>query len=350
MKLSSTLRSLAAVLALTISLFATGGRASVSDGASDAGSGWMESPWLGYYCDVGGNWLYATNWGWLFEYDSGTGSAWLYAASESGWYWTGESVYPYVYRDADSSWAWYWSETSDPRLYYEFSSASWAASDGSDGTLWRRYFLAVEDASVAEKSEISHDLIAINDYNDALPWNDAHTGFYVVSWMPGTYIGSYVVGSTITPTWDIWVTVSGEAQTAAEESGLCGDALLMRMKEYIGLPPDKTYSYWVEFLVSPEDLFRPGPDPDPGCTTSTLDFPDSTTYSVGTTYRAWFAENEAGDYVLTRNGYPWTRLGYTYDWGCDTSEVGLSEFVIRQGSTVLVTHVYTNDEYLGVGN
>ena len=27
--------------------------------------------------------------------------------------------------------------------------------------------------------------------------------------------------------------------------------------------------------------------------------------------------------------YPWTRLGYTYDWGNPRNLVGLSEFVLR---------------------
>ena len=43
--------------------------------------------------------------------------------------------------------------------------------------------------------------------------------------------------------------------------------------------------------------------------------------------------------------YPWTRLGYTYDWGPAKSPVGLSEFVVFKGSTVGVRKVYTNEEY-----
>jgi hypothetical protein len=43
--------------------------------------------------------------------------------------------------------------------------------------------------------------------------------------------------------------------------------------------------------------------------------------------------------------YPWTQLGYTYDWGNPESEVGLSEFVIRKGSTVVIKSVSNLDEY-----
>jgi hypothetical protein len=46
-------------------------------------------------------------------------------------------------------------------------------------------------------------------------------------------------------------------------------------------------------------------------------------------------------------GYPWTRLGYTYDWGNPESEVGLSEFVVAAGSTVSIEAVSDNETYCG---
>ena len=32
---------------------------------------------------------------------------------------------------------------------------------------------------------------------------------------------------------------------------------------------------------------------------------------------------------ITKWGFPWTRLGYTYDWGKPDNHVGLSEFILR---------------------
>lgn len=43
--------------------------------------------------------------------------------------------------------------------------------------------------------------------------------------------------------------------------------------------------------------------------------------------------------------YPWTRLGYTYDWGNAKSRVGLSEFVIRKGARLTVHSVSTTEGY-----
>jgi hypothetical protein len=43
--------------------------------------------------------------------------------------------------------------------------------------------------------------------------------------------------------------------------------------------------------------------------------------------------------------YPWTRLGYTYDWGSSITEIGLSEFVIKKNSQIIVHEVYDNESY-----
>jgi hypothetical protein len=49
-----------------------------------------------------------------------------------------------------------------------------------------------------------------------------------------------------------------------------------------------------------------------------------------TTYKNWFTNRKAWIYQQSVPGgpYPWTGLGYTYDWGNpDPPHVGLSEFV-----------------------
>lgn len=45
------------------------------------------------------------------------------------------------------------------------------------------------------------------------------------------------------------------------------------------------------------------------------------------------------------NGYPWTRLGYTYDWGNPRREIELSEFVIREPAMVQIRAVTATDDY-----
>jgi hypothetical protein len=46
----------------------------------------------------------------------------------------------------------------------------------------------------------------------------------------------------------------------------------------------------------------------------------------------------------TYKNYPWTGLGYTYDWG-SSNNVGLSEFIVDTGVQVVVRRKLTVEEY-----
>ncbi|WP_373163574.1 hypothetical protein [Agathobaculum sp. Marseille-P7918] len=47
-------------------------------------------------------------------------------------------------------------------------------------------------------------------------------------------------------------------------------------------------------------------------------------------YQSWFDDNILYSYF--KSEYPWTRLGYTYDWSGGDSPYGLTEFLIADGS------------------
>jgi hypothetical protein len=45
--------------------------------------------------------------------------------------------------------------------------------------------------------------------------------------------------------------------------------------------------------------------------------------------------------------YPWTQLGYTYDWSSENkTHYGLSEFVIDENKNIVVNAIYTANDYL----
>lgn len=96
-------------------------------------------------------------------------------------------------------------------------------------------------------------------------------------------------------------------------------------------------------IVYKYDLFRPSPDPEITDHEAQLSFPDSKFLNVINEYIKWFNGQKAESYG--QGGYPWTRLGYTYDWGNPDSEVGLSEFVINQGSIIEVNGSYSLRDY-----
>jgi uncharacterized protein (TIGR03437 family) len=99
--------------------------------------------------------------------------------------------------------------------------------------------------------------------------------------------------------------------------------------------------------VSPDDLFRPAPDPEITDHEAQLDFPISSRFStVSPEHIKWINDLKAVSYLPT--GMPWTRLGYTYDWGNPDTIVGLSEFVVRNGATVEIASASTPADYCKV--
>ena len=61
-------------------------------------------------------------------------------------------------------------------------------------------------------------------------------------------------------------------------------------------------------------------------------------------YKSWFDDNIIHSYY--DSAYPWTRLGYTYDWGAKDTEYGLSEFLVQQGAAVTVEYTLPTEEFI----
>ena len=212
------------------------------------------------------------------------------------------------------------------------------------------YRQAVEDARVATAAEIVSDLAALMPDNPSLRWryDDGTTRVLLVTWTGWDgYVGQeeQVVPLGV----DVWSTAYPDVRDFAWNSGLTGEALEMRLRQRLGLPPDSQKHYVVEMWADLRDVFRPAPDPEVTDRQAELDFPQSDQYvTVAPAHRAWFESLEAQSYGEW--GYPWTRLGYTYDWAPEESLVGFSEFVIRQGAEVLVESVMSTEEYAQQGN
>ncbi len=209
-------------------------------------------------------------------------------------------------------------------------------------TLEQMYQNAVEDAMIAKPCEISSNLTPIVESNTNLTWQGESGNKSVLVVTLTKYASSYPVGEEVTTSWgETWVTVAPEIQEFFQNRVGSDANFTLRVMQLLGLPPNSSSTYFVEMWVSPDALFRPSPDNEINDTTVQLDFPASATSE----YKDWFNSNIVYSYYPER--YPWTRLGYTYDWGNSVSHVGLSEFVLKQNSTVTVNAVYTINNYLG---
>ena len=221
------------------------------------------------------------------------------------------------------------------------------SAGGNDG-LWVTYWRAVQDAAVIEPHEVSDHLDAVVPGTPGQVWREWPLGsgrqqVKVATWAPGGF--EVKVGELQNDRFT-WVTLCPKVRDFCRDSGLTGNALDMRLRQRLGLPPNDAKTRFIEYWVYPEDLFRPA-------AVTSID-----TTTVGPTAPRGYVNPHAdmllsqaeGSYTLpTPVGYPWTRLGYTYDWGYGGTgpeeEMGDSEFVIRSGCTIWVDSVTPTGEY-----
>jgi hypothetical protein len=210
--------------------------------------------------------------------------------------------------------------------------------------LQQAYLNAVKDAATAELQEISKNLTPIVETNANLVWEGepGNRRVLVLTW---TSWNGYddKVGQAITTTRDTWVTVAPELKNFCTNYNSDQPNLTLRLEQLLGLPPNNGKTRFVEMWVAPQDLFRPSPDPEITDQEAGLTFPQSRFLTISEEYVTWFNDLSCQSYG--ENGYPWTRLGYTYDWGNPNSEVGLSEFVINTGATLEVDAVTSTEDY-----
>jgi hypothetical protein len=220
--------------------------------------------------------------------------------------------------------------------YFLNDYQSTSPSEAAD--LEQMYRNAIEDAMVAEEDEVYNGLTPIIESNTELQWMEYSSEKYVLVATWTKYPQSYPIGSNVSTWWgDTWVMVIPELKCFVETNDIPDEQLTLRLEQLIGLPYNNGNEYFVEMWVRPEDLFRPSPDPEITDTQAQLNFNEN----VSQEHVFWFNSLKNTTY----DEYPWTRLGYTYDWGNPDSEVGLSEYVVRNNSTVIVSSVSTTLDY-----
>lgn len=216
------------------------------------------------------------------------------------------------------------------------------------------YSNAMVNASNVVASKIRRDLASITEDNTNLVWRtNPDTGVrevLVVSFMSTATATNYYHAGQYTSLryGESWVTLVPDLKNVCRN--YTGNNLLLRLKQVLGLPATSANDTIVELYVNPLYLLRPARDPEITDHEAEVTFRTNTPYAsmVSTNYQNWFQRTiNSRNYGMTNgvwNAYPWTQLGYTYDWFKTGNNVmGLSEFVIpgtmlynEHGITVLV--------------
>jgi hypothetical protein len=205
------------------------------------------------------------------------------------------------------------------------------------------YARAVADARTATPAEIVTTLTPVHPSNDRLVWQDtARQVVRVVTWTDG--LTGATPGDTLRLDDPTWVTVVPAVQRFCQDPALPKRRLALRLEQLLGLPPDARYTRFVELWVPTRALFRPCPDPEITDRECELTFPAPTRrVTVSAEHKRWIRSQRA---ARKQDGaYPWTGLGYTYDWNPATDDVGLSEFVVPAGAPMAVHRTASTAAY-----
>ncbi len=205
-------------------------------------------------------------------------------------------------------------------------------------TVQELYHRAVVDAMTIEPDELL-PLITLAEDAPLCSWKDGRT--LLLTWH--SYPDSYVPGQDFTLSYGaVWTFTDKEIRKRFREEKERGVTDWdTRLRQLIGVPPDRKYTHFTAMWTRPEDILRPGYSWRLEQTVGTDGFPEKP--DAG--YKAWFDGNIIWSYF--DSAYPWTRLGYTYDWGGGgESDYGLSEFLILKDAVVTVEFTLTTEDFI----
>ena len=225
-------------------------------------------------------------------------------------------------------------------LLLVLSSAGLTQSGESTDELWKLYDQAVVDAAVYKHDNLRPLF--------PLKFDESTMTATVVTLTNYKYPGGQQ-----SLTRYVWVTAVPEVQQKCRK--FSDTDLPLRLRELLGLQPSASIGSFVTMTVRASDIFRPAPNPIT-TTESLCDHPekDKTCGAVfpdwvSSEHKSWIAGKMLTSYLVAQEhdsalSYPWTRLGYTYDWKRGADKYGASEYVIRPGAIVTVTgsQPYTN--------
>lgn len=216
---------------------------------------------------------------------------------------------------------------------------------------YNRYLNAVHDMALAEPWEAVDTL-------DPLP----QTGTYrVATWIRADQVGRYPSspssGFNYAVGGDTWVTLEPYLQEFCKNyvSTVSDDpaALNLRLEERLGLPPVSAKAYFAVLEIdaaasnSGGMIFRPCAIPATNTTSCAAGAPQAN--------QPFFYQQYYDSYGTAMPAeYPWTSLGYTFDWApqpetmsklMEYVRVGESEYVVPKGTMTKFIGIYSTAQY-----
>jgi hypothetical protein len=215
------------------------------------------------------------------------------------------------------------------------------------------YSKSVEKSSHLKEDAIVNNLLSVKSDSSMFEWKKINNEDYLLvalwksegdlKYYKNNESGFYNTGNRIT-----FVTLAPEMKQKCSKKRFGRKVgVNLRIEQLLGLPPNNKKTHFVEMWVRPQDLMRPCLDNETDDRTCGLT-PKDTTDLAYRDYKKWLEDWAKDSYHPANNkqGYPFTQLGYTYDWNKrNKKHVGLSEFLIGKNKNVIVKDFVETCEY-----
>ena len=202
----------------------------------------------------------------------------------------------------------------------------------SNEELWAA---AMADAVFSKDSEVM-ELVCLTQDDPQVIWDETGERVLLVTWHD--YDERCEPGDSL-PHQDIWATSLGEFEDWYQENGSGVTDWELRFAQLLGMPSDGNCTRFSAFWVSPSEVIRPA-----YLTDVTTQMENGYDQITDPAYQTWFNNNILYSYFESE--YPWTRLGYTYDWSGGDSAYGLTEFLIADGSNAEIAFTYSTEDFV----
>ena len=86
--------------------------------------GWRESDWFGIFYEASNGWIFHSDLGWLrtAPVTGSSSTVWLWSENQE-WFWTGEGIYPHLFRNRDAAWLYHFKEALPSIIFYNHQNA-----------------------------------------------------------------------------------------------------------------------------------------------------------------------------------------------------------------------------------
>ena len=219
---------------------------------------------------------------------------------------------------------------------FSFVSCGKKNAETDNDELFRR---AVRDAVFIDEDEVL-PLVNISKDDDNVLWDGERV---LVAFMH-KYPDSYPAGEEIELKWgNVWCVSACELYKWIQDNGDGVEDWTLRLHQVLGMPTTKGYTTITALWVDADLLYRPANVTDPNAK-MTATYQSTGDEEFDKMYKQWFDGNIIWSYF--DSAFPWTRLGYTYDWADNGRDYGVSEFLIFSGEKATVAYTYNVEDFV----